>query len=128
MKNKLLIGVSALFLISGALVAPRLVNAYRGDPSVQGPNCTPERHAEMTEAFEKEDYNAWKELMQGKGRKTEVVNEENFGRFAEAHRLALEGNTEEAEKIREELGLGQGSKRGQKDGQGSGNGKWRQSE
>lgn len=80
--------------------------AYRGDPTVKGPNYSEERHQAMTKAFESNDYNAWKELMQGKGRVTQVVNEQNFAKFAEAHKLALEGKTEEAKKIREELGLG----------------------
>ena len=99
--------------------------AYRGDPFVKGPNYSEERHQAMTKAFESNDYNAWKELMQGKGRVTQVVNEQNFARFAEAHRLALEGKTEEAKKIREELGLGLrngASYGGQGDGQRMGSG------
>jgi len=69
----------------------------------------------MTKAFEKNDYNAWKNLMQGKGRVTQVVNKDNFSKFAQAHKLALEGKTAEANKIRTELGLGlqNGSGRGQ---------------
>ncbi len=120
MKNKLLIGASALVLIGGALVTPRLVNADRGEPGVQGPNCTPERHEAMTQAFDNEDYNAWRELMQGKGRVTELVNKDNFSRFARAHQLASEGKTEEASQIREELGLGLGNRRGQRNGNGQG--------
>jgi len=50
-----------------------------------------------------------------------VITEENFARFAEAHRLALEGKTDEANQIRAELGLGQGQRNG--DGQGRGYGK-----
>jgi len=125
MKNKVLIGLSALVLMGVALVTPRFVNAYRGDSGMQGPNCTPERHEVMTQAFENGDYNTWKESMQGKGRVTEIINEENFTRFAEAHRLVLEGKTEEAKQIREELGLGMGNKYGQSGGnrQGEGNGK-----
>ena len=103
--------------------------AYRGDPSVQGPNYTAERHEAMTKAFENNDYNAWKELMEGRGRVTQVVNEGNFPRFAEAHRLALEGKMEEAETIRKELGLGLRDGSGQGQGQGlrdgSGNGRWK---
>ena len=113
MKNKLLIGASALVLMGGVLVTPGLVRAYQGEPGVQGPNCTPERHEAMTQAFDNEDYNAWKELMQGKGRAIEVINEGNFAQFAEAHQLALEGKTEEANQIREELGLGLGGRHGQ---------------
>lgn len=123
MNNKLIVlGTSALIL-GGFVMSPKLAEAYRNDPNVQGPNCSPERHDAMIQAFENEDYNAWKELMQGKGRVSEIVDEDNFARFAEAHRLALEGNTEEAEQIRAELGLGLGRKHRSGDGLGNGSGK-----
>jgi len=117
-KKTMLVGVTALVL-GGLVIFPRLAEAYQGDPSVQGPNCTTERHEAMTQAFENNDYNAWKEQMQGKGRVTQVVNEGNFARFAEAHKLALEGKTDEAMQIRQELGLGLGNRNG--DGSGQGN-------
>jgi len=60
----------------------------------------------MTNAFNNKDYTAWKNLMQGKGRVTQVINQDNFGKFAEAHQLALQGKTDEAQKLRQELGLG----------------------
>ena len=123
-KKTMLLGAVALVL-GGLVVSPKLVGAYQGDPNVQGPNCTAERHEAMTQAFEDNDYNAWKEQMQGRGRVTQIVNEDNFARFAEAHKLASEGKTDEARQIRQELGLGlrDGSGRGQ--GQkGSGMGRW----
>ena len=91
---------------------PKLAGAYRGDPSVQGPDCSAERHEIMTEAFENNDYHTWKEQMQGKGRVSQVVNEGNFARFAQAHKLAEEGKLDEAKAIRQELGLGLGLKNG----------------
>jgi len=116
-KKTMLLGAMVLVL-GGLVVFPGLAKAYRGDPNTQGPNCTAERHEMMNEAFESNDYNAWKEQMQGKGRVTQVVNEDNFARFAEAHRLALEGKTDEANQVRQELGLGfrNGSGRGQHKG------------
>lgn len=119
-KYAILTGVMAV-VIGGATLVPSAVEAYRGDPSVLGPNHTEERHEAMTTAFESQDYQSWKEQMQGRGRVTEVITEENFARFAEAHRLALEGKTDEANQIRAELGLGQGQRNG--DGQGRGYGK-----
>jgi hypothetical protein len=118
-KKKILLGSSALVL-GGVLMFPALTQAYRGDPSVQGPNYTPERHDAMTQAFENNDYNAWKELMSDRGRVTQVVTEENFSRFAEAHELAEEGKFDEARQIRQELGLGlrDGSGHGQHKGGG----------
>ena len=98
------------------------VSAYQGDPNTQGSNCTSERHEAMEQAFETNDYSAWKELMNGKGRVTDVINEDNFARFAEAHKLSEEGKLEEARQIREELGLGlqNGSGKGQQNRQGNG--------
>ena len=97
--------------------------AYQGDPSVKGPNHSPERHEAMTQAFETGDYQAWKDLMDGKGRVTQVINADNFAHFADAHKLAAEGKLEEAKAVRAELGLGlkDGSGRGQGKGFGRGN-------
>jgi Spy/CpxP family protein refolding chaperone len=81
-----------------------------------GPNYTPERHEQMQKAFENNDYNAWKSQMGNMGA-TRVVTEQNFSRFAEMHKLMLEGKTTEANAIRTELGLGQGGGKGMMGGQ-----------
>jgi hypothetical protein len=120
-KKTILLGATALVL-GGLVISPVMVQAYRGDPGVQGPDYSPERHEAMTQAFDNTDYNAWKEQMVGKGRVTQIVDESNFARFAEAHKLALEGKLDEAKAIRAELGLGQG----QQKGNGSGSGRWNQ--
>ena len=52
----------------------------------------------------------------------EVVNEGNFTRFADAHKLAKEGRVDEAKQVRTELGLGLGDGSGNGQGQGSGQG------
>ena len=125
-KKAIMLGGTALVL-GGLIIAPTAAEAYRGDPGVEGPDCTAERHEVMEQAFENGDFNAWKEQMQGKGRVTQVVNEGNFARFAEAHKLAEEGDLDRAKQIRQELGLdlkdgsGQGQGQGQK-GQGMGGG------
>ena len=119
--NKTILNISAIALGAGAILATTSsVLAYRGDPNVQGPNYTAEKHEAMTKAFENKDFNTWKELMQSKGRVTQVVNEENFSKFTEMHKLMLEGKTDEANKIRTELGLGlrDGSGQGQRSGYG----------
>ncbi|MCK9597323.1 hypothetical protein M0R19_09130 [Candidatus Pacearchaeota archaeon] len=122
--NKRFLALSSIALGLGVLFTTgSSVLAYRGDPNVQGPNYSAERHEKMTKAFENKDYNAWKELMQGKGRVTQVVNEDNFVRFAEMHKLRLEGKNDEANKIRTELGLGLKDGSGQGQGQRIGNGK-----
>jgi hypothetical protein len=104
MSKKILfpVGVIALITASGVAYA---AYAYQGDPGQKGPQFSAERHESMQKAFESNDYNAWKELMNGRGRMTQVINEGNFARFAEMHRLMLEGKYDEANQIREELGL-----------------------
>lgn len=118
-KTTLFLGLTAL-VIGGAMIAPQITLAYKGDPSVKGPNYTEARHADMEKAFETKDYAAWKNLMQGRGRVAQVINTDNFAKFAEAHELAEQGKITEAQKIRQELGLGMqnGS------GRGMGMGRW----
>lgn len=120
MKKSLLLGAAGIAIAASAII-PSQTFAYRGETSVQGPNYTAERHEAMLKAFENNDYNAWKELMDGRG-VTNRITAENFARFATAHKLSFEGKTAEAQQIRNELGLGQhnGSGSGQKQGQGQG--------
>lgn len=99
------LGAAALVLSSVALLTGTAM-AYQGDPNVHGPNYTAERHEAMTQVFEEGDYDAWKNLMQDRGRVTQIINKDNFSKFAEAHELAEQGKTVEAQKIRQELGLG----------------------
>ncbi|KKR44778.1 MAG: hypothetical protein UX02_C0002G0071 [Candidatus Moranbacteria bacterium GW2011_GWC1_45_18] len=96
------IGVIALVSAAGVAYA---AYAYQGDPAQKGPNFSVERHEAMQKAFENNDYNAWKSLMNGRGRVTEAINEGNFAKFSEMHRLMLDGKYDEANQIREELGL-----------------------
>ena len=102
--------VKVLSLVAIAIVGVALLSgnahAYQGDPQVKGPYYSEERHEAILKAFEENNYQGWKALMQGKGRVAEVVNSQNFARFAQAHKLMLAGKTEEASKIKEELGLG----------------------
>jgi len=117
-KISILLGITALVL-GVSLITPKEALAYKGDATVKGPNYTQERHEAMTRAFETKNYNAWKSLMTGNTRVTQVINAQNFARFAEAHQLSLQGKNEEAKAIRAELGLGlkNGSGMGQNKGQ-----------
>ncbi|OHA59242.1 MAG: hypothetical protein A2589_03465 [Candidatus Vogelbacteria bacterium RIFOXYD1_FULL_46_19] len=105
--NKTKLGLGSLAVILGvtALSAGSAL-AYQGDPSVAGPNCSADRQAEMRTIFQNKDYQAWKSLKQNQGRVTQIITEANFAKLVEAHELALEGKLEEAQKIRQELGLG----------------------
>jgi hypothetical protein len=120
-KKSILLGLTAL-VIGGAVFVPQAVLAYRGDPAVKGPNYTEERHTAMEKAFENKDYNAWKALMDGRGRATQVVNKDNFAKFAQVHKLAEQGKTADANKLRAELGLGLQNGSGM--GKGMGMGRW----
>lgn len=74
-----------------------------------------ERHEAMEAAFEGDDYDAWYALMTEDDHHPKVVDiitEENFAQFTEIHELMEEGNIEEAQALREELGLGKGMGRG----------------
>jgi hypothetical protein len=119
-KTSILIGLTTL-VVGGVAFLPQAALAYRGDPDVKGPNYTAERHDAMQKAFESKDYNAWKTLMAERGRVTQVINAQNFAKFAQAHELALQGKAEDANKIKAELGLG--LRNGSGMGQGSGYGR-----
>lgn len=98
--------VSVLALGAGMLFATASsALAYRGDPAVMGPNCTSERHEAVISAIKNKDYTTWKNLMEGRG-VAQRVTEQNFSRFADMLQLRLQGKTDEANKIRAELGLG----------------------
>lgn len=105
MKNKILT-LGLVGLILGGLFVTKNVEAYRGDPTVKGPCYSEERHAAMEKAFANNNYDAWKNLMNGRGRVTQIINKDNFSKFAQIHKLVEQGKIEEANKIRTELGLG----------------------
>jgi hypothetical protein len=72
---------SLLALLTVGFFLSTAASAYRGDYSVQGPNCVGERHELMHEARENMDYDAWYALMTSEGkhpRVVDVVNKENF--------------------------------------------------
>jgi hypothetical protein len=103
----------------GLILVVGLVSAYRGDYSIKGPEYSEERHQLMQEAFENLDYNAWKEIMSEnsrKGRVLEIINEDNFEIFVEAHNAMVNQDFEKANELRQELGLNNGI--GLKDGNG----------
>ena len=113
----LVLGMFALVLgASGAMA--NTASAYKGNPEVKGPNYSLERHIAMEKAFETNDYLAWKNLMQNKGKVTQIINKDNFTKFSEAHKLAEKGDLEGAKKIKQELGLGLKDGSGQKMGNG----------
>lgn len=88
MKKTIIAGLSVITLLASSTTA----SAYRGDPNVQGPNYTPERHQAMEQAFETNNYGSWLKLMEGRAfRLKEVVkNSTIFAEFAKAHESGIE--------------------------------------
>ncbi len=120
MKKTTIFGLLALMVV-GLVAAAGLVSAYRGDYTIKGPDCDEERHEAMENAFESNDYSAWKELMTENGkhpRVVDVVTEDNFETFVKAHEAGENGDYETAAELRAELGLNNGN--GPKDGTGYG--------
>jgi hypothetical protein len=101
--KKRYVGLAVLTLIMAAGITS--ASAYQGDYTEAGPNCTPERHEIMEVAFDNNNYNLWKDQMSDKGRVADVINQDNFDKFAEAHRLGQAGDKAGADAIRAELGL-----------------------
>ena len=119
MKNKIPMFFS--LMIVSILALAIMVSAYRGNYETKDTDCSDERHELMIQAFDNLDYNLWKELMDSAGKKSRVlnvVNEENFHLFVEAHHAGKSGNYELAQELRAELGLNNGM--GPKDGSGFG--------
>jgi hypothetical protein len=98
-----------------------MVSSYRGNFEEKSPYYEEERCEEMLDAFNELDYEAWRELMTMNSRHSkvlDVINEENFYLFVEAHRAGKNGEYEIANAIRSELGLNNGV--GLKNGEGFG--------
>ena len=121
-KKATIFGLLALMVV-GMIFSTGMVSAYRGDYSVQGPNCNEEKHELMENAFDTLDYGAWYGLMTEDGRHprvVDVVTENNFETFVKAHEAGEDGDYETASALRAELGLNNGN--GPKDGTGHGKG------
>lgn len=119
-------GIIFLFvaLAVGMVFSTALVSAFRGDYAVKGPNYDEERHIAMENAFDTLDYDAWYALMTEDGRHprvVDIVTEDNFQTFVEAHEAMEDGDYETATTLRAELGLNSGQ--GPKDGTGFGKGR-----
>jgi hypothetical protein len=116
MKKNNLVASSAAAIVAIVAIGGFAVSsfAYQGDPNVEGPNYTEERHEAMMDSFENNDYQAWLEARGdiGRGHMMDVVNEDNFDQFVKMHNLRLAGDIEALDEIRAELGLGQGNRAG----------------
>ncbi len=106
-----------------ALLGMSMVFAYQGDPNVQGPNFSEERHEAMQEAFDNLNYQDWYDLMTENERHpriVDVITAENFDEFVEARNDGPDALKE----FRNSLGLGLGQmKHGNGEALGKGQGK-----
>lgn len=115
MANKILTIFAAVFLIG--LVSMIGAYAYKGDSNIKGPNYDADVHEQLEAAIEAEDYDAWLKIRQDnnlptKGRMFQVINKDNFDKYAELHDANEAGDTAKADAIKAELGLGQGMQNG----------------
>lgn len=133
MRNKLIaLGTLAIALLAVIAFTTKDADAYRGDYTQVGPNHTEEREARMIEIFDSVDedlvkaYDEWVAFMTEDGRTPGVLDKidtaDKFETFVEAKELAQEGNVEEANQKRAELGLGQGDGQMKRNGNGEGQG------
>lgn len=109
--KKILLGITTAIAV-GLMATTAIASAYQGDPTTQGPNYDADLHDLKVDAFESGDYAVWKDLMEqsgARGRVLEVVNEDNFDVFVQAHNAALDGDLELAAQLRAEIGLNNGN-------------------
>ena len=114
MNKNVMLGILAIFVVSIATIGAAL--AYRGNPDVNGPNYDAEVHEQLEAAIEAGDYNAWLQIREDnnlptRGKMFQVINADNFGKYAELHEANTAGDTARADTIKAELGLGQGMQR-----------------
>jgi hypothetical protein len=125
MKKNILVAVGS-FMLGAALfiglTGTMAANTGNGNSKAggngmgRGPAINQEDRSAMDTAFQNNDYNAWKALIEKSGRGTEIlekINESNFARFAEAHRI-MKTSRDQAQAIFDELGVKQGFGQGGK--------------
>lgn len=134
MKKKLLtLGLASAVVLGAGALAVAQASAHFGNPGDgQGRNYDPDRHAQMQEIIENQDYQGWLEIV-GEKPITEYINEENFSLFLQMMEARHNGDHELAQSLREQLGLpergthreegydnGNGQMKGQENGRGMG--------
>ncbi len=111
MNNKQILGIgSVLGVVALLTMGVGSALAYQGDMTKVGPNHTEQREAAIDKALEANSIDEWKKLMTQDGRTPRVVEvidtQQELDKFKEMRELKQAGKYEEAQKIREELGLG----------------------
>lgn len=99
---------TTLLTLAFSFITANKALAYRGNPAVQGPNCSSDQYQAIQKAINNKDYNTWKKLMGDRGVARIIDNQKEFEKFLQMRKLTLEKKYDEAAKIRAELGLGIG--------------------
>lgn len=105
---KKIILTASLLTLAFVFLTNNKALAYRGNPAVQGPNCSNEKYQAVQKAIANKDFNSWKKLMADRGAAKVIDNQKEFEKFLQMRKLMLEKKYDEAAKIRAELGLGMG--------------------
>ena len=117
--NIAILTIALLLSAGGSVLAASKFNPKQAPP---GGGRQDNNRIAINQTFDNGDYTAWKNLM-GDNPITEKITADNFAKFAEAHKLMLAGQTDEAQKIMTELGLDHGFGMGMmKNGRGLKNG------
>jgi len=111
--NKVLMALMAVFALSLVSFG---VMAYRGEPSVEGPNYDADVHEQLEAALEARDYELWLSIREEnnlptRGKIFSVIDSTNFDKYVNLHEANMAGDVDSANIIRAELGLGQGMMR-----------------
>ena len=118
--KKTLTSAIALSAIIATFGVTAFTNAHFG-----GFGLDSEQRDALKTAVEEGDYNSWKEIHETLPKVADLITENNFDQYSEMHNLIQEGNFEEADAIREKLGLpekGHGRSRGAMQGMREGRG------
>lgn len=106
MKKRKIIALSAVtaaILASGFMYSPVMAAQVGQGKKMVSYSAT--QASELEKAIENNDYATWKGLMKGRGKLAQLINENNFAKYAEAYKLVKEGKYKEANAIRKELGF-----------------------
>ncbi len=124
MKKTIVLSLFAVLAV-GVIFSASIASAYRGNYDIPGPSYDEERHDAIEDALESNDYDAWYDLMTEDGRHpgiVDVVTEDNFETFVQAHDAMEDGDQDTASALRTELGIGEGNGLGHRQGHGKGRG------
>ncbi len=104
-RRALLISAGIFLLLVIAVAAPLIYQAYASTTSAQQ-QAIQTKNAAISQAIVNNDYNTWSSLVTDPKLKAQV-NASNFNSFAQAYRLLEQGKLDEADVIKQQIGLKQ---------------------